>query len=133
MDKEKTENVIRLAEKVGHVLIATADQKGSPHMASSGRMELQRDGRLSLSEWFCPGTLSNLQHNPRISVVVWDPESDFGYQLLGETEGIEETAMQDGYSPLLETSRIPQVERKILFRVDRILHFSLAPHSDIEE
>ena len=39
----------------------------------------------------------------------------------------------DGLLPYSEAKPdIPQAERKILIRVDAVLHFSRTPHSDIE-
>jgi len=129
---ELIQKIVSTANRVGYSLVATSDKKGLPHLAASRRMEAEPDGHVAVSEWFCPGTLANLDENPQISVVVWDPASDTGYQLIGESVAIEETAMLDGFSPALPVP-IPQVERKIRVRVDTILDFSHAPHSDEEE
>lgn len=134
MKKESIERAVELANLLGHVFIATADGEGLPHLAASRRIGRESDGRLGVSEWFCPGTLANLQINPRISIVVWDRERDTGYQILGRCEKVEEISMMDGLSPEQESrSPLPQVERKILVGVDRIIHFSQMPHSDVEE
>lgn len=43
-------------------------------------------------------------------------------------------AFMDGLAPGADTPKpLPQVERKIMVRVDRIVRFSHAPHSDLEE
>jgi hypothetical protein len=64
---------------------------------------------------------------------VWDPLSDQGFQILGAVENIAEQAMMNGYSPDGELEApIPQVERKLQVRVDKILAFSHAPHSDLD-
>jgi hypothetical protein len=134
MMRKSIEEAVALGIRMGYAFIATADREGLPHVGSSGSLELDDSGRLAVSEWFCPGTLSNLEANPRISVVVWDPESDSGYQMLGRSEGVREIAMMDGLIPESEAGmHIPQVERKILIRVDTVVRFSRAPHSDIEE
>jgi predicted pyridoxine 5'-phosphate oxidase superfamily flavin-nucleotide-binding protein len=116
-------------------LVATADEKGLPHMAASSKIEAEGYPRIAISEWFCPGTLSNLQVNPRITIVVWDPESDTGFQLMGESEGIQETAVMNGLlaGPEEKEPPLPQVQRKILVRVQKIVRFCHAPHSDLEE
>jgi hypothetical protein len=42
--------------------------------------------------------------------------------------------MMNGFSPAAELdSPMPQVERKVLVRVDKVLVFSHAPHSDLED
>jgi len=125
--------VIALGEKMGYVFIATADQQGIPHIASSGKIRLAPDGRVEISEWFCPVTLSNLQQKPMLSLVAWDFQSDRGYQLIGEAEKIEETSIMDGYIPASENMPpIPQVERKILLKIKNLLPFTMAPHADME-
>ncbi|MFB0536545.1 MAG: pyridoxamine 5'-phosphate oxidase family protein [Anaerolineae bacterium] len=123
-----------LAEKLRHVFVATADTTGLPHVASAGKLTSAPDGRLVLADWFCPGTVSNLQQTPRIAVVVWDPTADTGYQLLGEVEEVRELSILDGYVPGEEDKPpLPQLERELLVRVDEILAFSHAPHGDVAE
>jgi len=103
-------------------------------MAAAGKLALTPEGRVAVAAWFCPMTVANLQKNRRVSLVIWDPKVDVGYQLLGETEKVEEIAMMNGYSPGVELhSPLPQVERQLLVRVDKIIDFKHAPHSDVEE
>ena len=131
----KTENLnvaVELAKSLGHVFVATADQNGLPHLAAAKELSLGDDGLIEVAAWFCPGTVSNLQVNNNISIVVWNPANDRGYQLLGKLERMKEMAVMDGYAPELEEVPLPQVERKIIVRVDKILDFRHAPHSDIE-
>ena len=72
--------------------------------------------------------------NRRIALVVWDPVSDRGYQVIGETKKVEDLAMMDGYAPGIESKRpVPQVERQLSVSVNRIIGFSHRPHSDFEE
>jgi hypothetical protein len=76
----------------------------------------------------------NLENNPRISLVVWDPLSDTGHQLTGEVEQVEELAFLNGYLPEEEGARpLPQTRRRLTIRVTAILAFSRAPHTDQEE
>jgi hypothetical protein len=123
-----------LASKVGYVYISTADSRGWPHVAVAGRLANVRENHVVLTEWFCPGTMNNLQVNPRIALVVWDASSDKGYQLLGELEEIKELGILDGYSPNVEAkTNVPQVERQLLVHIDKILDFKRAPHTDMVE
>ncbi len=67
-------------------------------------------------------------------MVVWDAPSDKGYQLLGLVEKIEEVAMMNGYSPEIDEATVmPQVKNRLLVRVDKVISFSHAPHSDLEK
>ena len=131
---EAIEKALELADKLQHVFVATADAKGLPHVASAGKLKLESEGRVAVSAWFCPGTVDNLQHNHSISLVVWDSAGDTGYQLVGEVQRMEELAFLDGYTPGVEDSTpSPQVERQLIIRVDKVLAFSHAPHSDVVE
>lgn len=123
-----------LASKVGYVYISTADSHGWPYVAVAGRLANVRENHVVLTEWFCPGTMNNLQVNPRIALVVWDASSDKGYQLLGELEEIKELGILDGYSPKVEArTNVPQVERQLLVHIDKILDFKRTPHTDMVE
>jgi hypothetical protein len=47
---------------------------------------------------------------------------------------VEELGMMNGYSPGLEDQKpLPQVERKLIVRIEKISDFKHAPHSDLEE
>jgi hypothetical protein len=133
MKTQFIESAIRLAQKLEHIFVATADRGGTPHVAAAGELSPVSGDRVAVSAWFCPGTLANLQDNKQISLVVWDPENDHGFQLLGVVERIEELAVLNGFSPETEeSSPIPQVERRLHVRVNRVIGFSHAPHSDTE-
>jgi predicted pyridoxine 5'-phosphate oxidase superfamily flavin-nucleotide-binding protein len=128
------EKAVALAARVGTVFVATADADGLPHVASAGRVATSPGGKVVLADWFCPGTVHNLGRNPRISIVIWDAARDEGFQLLGEVEAVKELGMLNGYRPGEgESPSPPQVERELTVRVDRILVFTHAPHSDEEE
>ncbi len=84
-----------------------------------------------ITEWFCPGTMANLQANPRLSLVVWDSAADVGYQLIGELEEVEDLGVLDGYAPQVEVrTPVPQVERQLLAHIDRVIDFKRAPRTD---
>jgi hypothetical protein len=86
-----------------------------------------------LTEWFWPRTLANLQMNSRLSIVIWDPEVDSGYQIIAELEAIKDIGIIDGYSKSQVIPSIPQVERQLLLHVDKILEFKRSPHTDLED
>ena len=134
MNKEVIEKVIEISGSLKHVYVATADEGGLPHVSAAGKLEITPEGNLAVSEWFCPGTLSNARVNPKVSLVVWRPDIDAGYQILGEIIEIRDLAVLDGYvREPRGYSRIPQVERQLIVRVEKVLAFRHAPHSDLEE
>jgi hypothetical protein len=133
----KTESIVHavtLARKLGHLFVTTADGKGLPHVAAAAEMNSVAENRVAVSAWFCPGTLANLDQNRLVSLVVWDEDADSGLQLLGRVENIKEKAMMDGYLPETEgLSPMPQIERILEVTVNRVIEFSHAPHSDVDE
>jgi len=133
MNSAKFREVEQLAAKVGHVFVDTADSNGQPHIAAAGKLAQTPEKHLMITEWFCPRTLANLQMNSRLSIVIWDPEVDSGYQIIAELEAIKDIGIIDGYSKSQVIPSIPQVERQLLLHVDKILEFKRSPHADLEE
>lgn len=133
MNSDKLKRALSFAEKLGHIFVATADSKGSPHIAAAGKLALDSSGLVAVSAWFCPGTVANLSENRGIALVVWDAKKDIGFQMLGKVKEIQELGVLDGYAPAVEAKmRLPQVQRKLLVELDKIIEFKHAPHSDIE-
>ena len=134
MKADKFEKVVRLAKDLGYVFIATADSRGMPHIAAAGKLDSTGEQSVTAREWFCPGTVANLHENKCISIVVWSKELDTGYQLLGTVTKIRNTGVLDGYAPEVEqTHPMPQIEKELLIKVEKIIEFKLAPHSDLED
>ena len=134
MSLETLKHVVTLSGKLGHVFVMTADASGLPHMAAAGKIKLTPDGQVEVTSWFCPGTVDNLAVNKSVALVVWDAKTDTGYQLLGNCEKVQELHMLNGYAPEIESKTpVPQVERKLTVKVDRIVDFRHAPHTDTEK
>ncbi len=133
MTNEMLESAVTLAQKVGYVFIATADSQGMPHVTAAAQIA-SFDGGVAVTEWFCPGTVANLQRNKCVSIVIWAKDLDSGYQLIGRVAGVEDVGVLDGYSPAHEGKHpLPQVEKRLLVKVEKILDFCLGPHSDVED
>ncbi|HVO67719.1 MAG TPA: pyridoxamine 5'-phosphate oxidase family protein [Syntrophales bacterium] len=134
MRKELLKKSVELSEKTRHVFIATVNEEGIPHIAASKKLSLASKDNVVLTEWFCPGTMSNLLgKNHNLAIVVWDSKTDTGYQLIGEAEKEENMAYLDGYSPdLKKQNTVPQIQRKVTVRINKIFDFKLSPHTDIE-
>ena len=124
-----------LAEKGAYLLVTTAAFEGHPHVAPAARLELSADKeRIAVDAWFCPGTLENLKANKKINLVVWDAILDNGYQLLGQWQGIEDIALLNGHGAVQpENTGLPQVERRVRIRVEKVLPFQRGSPTDQEE
>jgi len=131
MTQRMLHKAAELAQKVGHVFVATADTAGTPHVAAAARLTVGARGRAVVEAWFCPGTVVNLDRNKHVALVVWDAAADNGYQLVGHVEKVDELAVLDGYTPQVERGKpLPQVERRLTVRVKSVLVFTRAPHTD---
>jgi hypothetical protein len=132
MNIEALKKAVALEKKIGHVFVVSANKSGIPHVAVARDMTITPEGFVAVKAWFCRGTMANVQENGSIALVVWDPAADQGYQLLGEIQNVEEVAMLDGYAPGEEDSSLPQIERRFLFHIDRVIEFKQGTHSDQE-
>ena len=75
--------------------------------------------------------MANVSENRQISLVVWDPAQDKGHQMLGEVEEVRDLAVLDGQvCPEVEKRSPVQVQRALVVRVERVLAFTQAPHTD---
>ena len=134
MDPKALKKAVGLAGRVKSVLIATANRKGEPHVAAATQLIQVGENRVTVSAWFCPMTVANLHENSRVTLIIWDRKKDLGYQLIGRAERVEEMAMLDGYAPGFdEKITVPQVERRVTVKVEKIIDFKQAPHNDVEE
>lgn len=134
MNQKKLKKAIDLSQKTGFICIATSSSNGTPHIAAAGKVELTDKDHLAITEWFCPATLANLEHNKAVSIALWDKDSDTGCQIIGQLERIEDLSILDGYAPAAESQPpLPQVERKLFIKIKKTTDFRLGPHSDAED
>ena len=135
MKQECLAKVAVLAEKGAYLFVTTAASDGYPHVAPAARLHLSSDKeKMAVDAWFCPGTMENLKGNKKVNLVVWDATLDEGYQLQGKCLGVEDIALLNGYDASLpEKAGLPQVERRIQIRVEKVLSFHRGSHTDQEE
>jgi hypothetical protein len=124
MNSQVFRKAVEMAERRQHVLISTVDAAGVPHIASAGSFFTEPDGRIIVGEMGCPATMANIQQNPRISILAWDIAVDAGYQLLGEVESVMDWEELEDLDPAFS--------KELHVRVQSVLPFSHAPHSDME-
>lgn len=125
--KDAIEDAIKIARRAGEIYVATSGEY--PHIATARKVSAAEDGRIRISEFFCPGTLENLEKNRKIAMSAYEKQSGRGYQLLGEVEEIHDLAMLDGFAGD-DLPAVPQVERELQIKVHSVLNFSGGPHTD---
>ena len=64
------DKAIELAEKTGHLLVATAGSDGLPHVGVAGKMFKCGSDHLAVRAWFCPGTVRNAERGAKVSLVI---------------------------------------------------------------
>lgn len=126
-------DVLALARTSRPAFIATAGSGCFPHIAAVGKITPDSNGRLRLEDWLCPQTVENLDTNKNAALVVWDSNTNNGFQLTGRIVSIHDVAVMDGYAEELTTlPPMPQVERELTFEIDSIVEFRHGIHSDTQ-
>ncbi len=86
-----TEEMRDTFSKVKTFSVATASKDGEPNVVPIGMIWLQDDSEtIWLADNFMNKTLANLRENPRLSLNVWDRESDLSYQIKCDVEILSE-------------------------------------------
>jgi hypothetical protein len=111
------------------VLVATADDKGIPHLAAAKGLALDEEHAV-FENWFCLQTLKNLSVNPNVALSLFDLQQERGFQLLGRLEQDILMEMIDGLAPQEEKHPIPQGKHRLQVKVERVLELSVGPHAD---
>jgi hypothetical protein len=130
VDAPTLKDAIALSVRLKNIFIATAGPGGTPHIAVAGPLAMAGEF-VGVSAWYCPQTLANIEKFPQISIAIWDKPADVGFQIIGKCEKIEDVAVMDGYFPKIEGSAVmPQVEKRLLVRVEKVFYFTQALHTD---
>ncbi len=133
MNLERINEAIEIAQKLQYFFVATANKRGVPHVATAGRIKVNTPERLEVSFWFCPQTLSNLQDNKQVSLIIWDAARNRGVQIQGRVEDMQVEEVLDGFAPDSEEEKyLPQVCWWLLVKIDSVMEFINALHSDAE-
>lgn len=133
MLRDEIEKASALSKAAGFVLVATSDESGIPHICAAVGFDIVSDECIAVTEWFCPGTVANVDKNRNISVVSWNRKTDDGYQMIGTVRKSLDIAILDGYSPRDGLAgNMPQVERRLVIDIDKVMAFKMRPHTDVD-
>lgn len=120
----------RFIEEVNYAYVASADNRARPHLAAGTGIRISDPCHIVFEAWFCHKTLENIAEVPRLAIVVADPATGAGYQLLGRVEKTDQIGLLNGFAPEIEEPGLPQVETRITVQVEEVLEFSHGPHTD---
>ena len=127
MIPEKLKNFI---EEANWAFVASADQRSRPHLAAGRSLRVPDARHIVFDAWFCRRTLENVAEVPRVSLAVIDPATGAGYQFVGVIEQVSPIGILNGYAPEIEAPGTPQVESRMVVRVEEIMEFSTGAHTD---
>jgi hypothetical protein len=125
MNPNGLEQAITLGKKVNHLFMALVDGEGVPYVNSARQIEQTADNQFAIEEWICPLTIMNLARNPKMAVVIWDPATGDGHEIIGEVLMFEDQESLNGFAPEVhEEAYLPQVKRRLIIRAEKITSFS---------
>jgi hypothetical protein len=131
MNAKKLERAIELGKRVEHFFLALVGADGFPYVNTARQIEPVAENQFAIEEWICPLTVKHLSENPKMAVLIWDPASEDGYEILGEVLMFESQAFLNGFAPEVEEDAyLPQVKRKLIIRAEKITAFSHALQCD---
>ena len=98
-----TADMRRIIEEQRLGFVATAAPDGTPNVSPKGTFIVLDNSTIAFGEIRSPGTLRNLQANPRVEVNFVDPFVRKGYRFAGTASVVERGAAN--YAALLERFR----------------------------
>jgi predicted pyridoxine 5'-phosphate oxidase superfamily flavin-nucleotide-binding protein len=126
----KLEQAMHLAGQVRHMLLATVDETGTPHLTPVEECMPAGAHRVAVQAWIDVSDLQNRCSAGRLALALWD-EDGYGYQLTGQLVRLQEDAVLDGLAEIEQQTHFPQIERTLLIQVEAVqeFHFRAVAHS----
>lgn len=121
---------LEITGELESVFLATGDADGNAHLEVAEPLTGSVD-ELVVRGFFDRTTVANLRANPRLTLLAWEPEEGHGFQFGGTLLQTRETAMLDGYSPILDRG-MPQVEYELRIHIESVSPLIHQPHRDPE-
>ena len=106
-------------------IVATASGNGTPNAGPKGSLFVVDDGTLAYSEATGEKTLSNIQENPKVAVVVTDREKLDGYQIKGTAEVLTSGAFFEEVARRQEEKKRRRPKHVVRIRVEEV--YSVKP------
>jgi hypothetical protein len=127
MNSRRIEQAIELGKRLDHFFVALVGSDGFPYLTYARKIDQVSETQLTVEEWICPLTVKHFSENSKMAVLIWDPASDDGYEILGEVLMFESLAFLNGFAPEVEEKAyLPQVKRRLIVRAEKIAAYSRA-------
>jgi len=121
MEEEGFQKAVDLANRLRCVLVITADGEGVPHVATAVGLSRREGGRVCVSGLADAQAMRDVQTNPHVTLVVRDPASEAGAQLLAEAERVERFTAMDSLKPAVRReARLPEEHLELLVSVNEV-------------
>ena len=126
-----TPDMQRIIEEQRLGFVATASADGMPNVSPKGTFAVLNERTIAFGEIRSPGTLRNLQANPRIEVNFVDPFVRKGYRFAGVATVIERgDAGFDALLPRLRSSLADRIRAVVTIAVSRALPLTSPAYDD---
>ena len=93
-----TEEAKKIIAERGPALIATASKEGKPNVSVKGSFRVLDDEHIVFADIASPRTMANLQENPQLAAIVFDPAARKGCRIWGRAEIVDSGALFDSMS-----------------------------------
>lgn len=128
IDPRRLLEVVNFGGNLKHVLVATTDGNGIPHLSAASSVGLSSDGLLAVRKCYCQKTMDNVRENPLLSVLILNANLACGYQLIGRLQGMGDLADPDMLLAAMSRTngRLAEalhVDAEFLVKVMQILDF----------
>ncbi len=111
--KKLNKGVAVFFQKQPYTVVTTIDEKGSPHNACKGIVDIEANGKLYLLDLYREKTRNNLKQNPHISITAIDEHKFIGYSL----KGIARVAKKRDFTPHLRRAWKQKITKRISSRL----------------
>jgi len=118
-------------EKQRVLPLATASADGKPNVVYIGVLKVEDDETLILSDNFFKKTAANMEENPQVAIVCWDPEKRKSYQIKGRAVSFENRgqAFEDMVNMVAGIRSDIKVRRVIKVKIEEIYDAAAGPNA----
>ena len=101
-----SEEAKKIINEVHPGLVATADRDGKPNVSAKGSFRVLDNEHVVFSDVASPRTIANLQENPQLAAIVFDPATRHGCRIWGTAEILESGDIFDAAAAQLSSRGI---------------------------